>query len=230
MAVTAPPLGRAAVAAAVEATGVVAIVRLPDGDQIQEVAAALVAGGVRIFEITMTVPGAVEIIAALVASAGPGVVVGAGTVLDAPSASAVIEAGAAFVVSPVFSPEVVAVCRDAGRAVMPGCFSPTEIVAAWNAGADLVKVFPATSLGPAFFKDILAPLPTLRLMPTGGVTLENAGSWIKAGAVAIGVGSALVDRTAVRERRFDEIQHNARAFIDAVAAARPPHTTVVEPR
>lgn len=226
---SAPRLSRAAVVGAVEATGVVAIVRLPDGDQIHEVAAALVAGGVRVFEITMTVPGAVEIIAALVASAGPGVVVGAGTVLDGPTASAVIEAGAAFVVSPVFSLDVVAVCREADRAVMPGCFSPTEILTAWNAGPDVVKVFPATSLGPAFFKDVLAPLPALRLMPTGGVTRENAGSWIKAGAVAIGVASALVDRTAVRERRFDEIQQNARAFIDAVAAARP-QIGVVKPR
>jgi len=227
--VTAAPLDRRAVVGLIERTGVVAIVRLPEGDQIHEVAAALVAGGVHVFEVTMTVPGAVEIIAALVASAGPDVVVGAGTVLDGPTASAVIEAGAAFVVSPVFSPEVVAVCREADRAVMPGCFSPTEILTAWNAGADLVKVFPATSLGPGFFKDVLAPLPALRLMPTGGVTRENAGSWIGAGAVAIGVGSALVDRAAVRDRRFDQIQQNARAFIDAVAAARP-QTGVVKPR
>jgi 2-dehydro-3-deoxyphosphogluconate aldolase/(4S)-4-hydroxy-2-oxoglutarate aldolase len=103
---------------------------------------------------------------------------------------------------------------------MPGCFSPTEILSAWEAGADIVKVFPATSLGPSFFKDIRGPLPQLRLMPTGGVTRENAGDWIRAGAVAIGAGTALVDSKAVAERRFDVITANARHFIEAVQRAR----------
>lgn len=217
---TATPLDRRAVVGLIERTGVVAVVRLPDAGQVHDVAAALLAGGVSAIEITMTVPGAVEIIASLVASAGAEVLVGAGTVLDETTARAVIDAGAAFVVSPVFRPAVMEVCREAGRAVMPGCFTPSEILSAWEAGADMVKVFPATSLGPAFFKDVLAPMPLLRLMPTGGVTRENAGAWIRAGAAAIGVGTALVDRVAVRERRFDEIRQNARYFVDAVAAAR----------
>ena len=186
----AAPRSRAEVVRAIEAVGVVAVVRLPDAAQAQAVTAALVAGGVTAIEITMTVPGAVDLIATLAATAPATVIIGAGTVLDAATATAVIDAGAAFVVSPVFEPGVVAACLAADRAVMPGCFTPTEIHAAWQAGADVVKVFPATSLGPAFFSDVLAPMPQLRLMPTGGVTRENAGAWIRAGAVAIGVGSA----------------------------------------
>jgi 2-dehydro-3-deoxyphosphogluconate aldolase/(4S)-4-hydroxy-2-oxoglutarate aldolase len=124
------------------------------------------------------------------------------------------------VVSPVFEPGVVAACLAADRAVMPGCFTPTEIHTAWQAGADMVKVFPATSLGPAFFTDVLAPMPRLRLMPTGGVTRENAGAWIRAGAAAIGVGSALVDKAAVREGRWADLTAAARQFVEAVAAAR----------
>ncbi len=205
---------------AIERVGVVAVVRLPDAAQAYEVADALAAGGVTAIEITMTVPRAVEVIAALVARASAEVIVGAGTVLDAATARSVIDAGAAFVVSPVFKPEVVAACRAADCAVMPGCLTPTEILAAWEAGADLVKVFPATALGPSFFSDVLAPMPMLRLVPTGGVTRENAGAWIRAGATAIGVGSALVDRAAVREGRLHDITATARVFVDAVATAR----------
>jgi 2-dehydro-3-deoxyphosphogluconate aldolase/(4S)-4-hydroxy-2-oxoglutarate aldolase len=220
MALMAAPQSRLDVVRAIEHVGVVAVVRLPDAAQAQEVAGALVTGGVTAIEITMTVSGAVELIAALARTAPPEVIVGAGTVLDAATARAVIDAGAAFVVSPVFKPEVVGVCREAGRAVMPGCFTPTEILQAWEAGADVVKVFPATSLGPAFFGDLLAPMPWLKLMPTGGVSLANAEGWIRAGAVAVGVGSALVDRAAVREGRLHDITAKARAFVDAVAAAR----------
>ena len=138
------------------------------------------------------------------------------------TAEAVIAAGAQFVVGPVLRPDVVAACRARDVAVMPGCFTPTEILAAWDAGADIVKVFPATSLGPTFFKDMRGPLPHVKLMPTGGVTRQNAGEWIRAGAVAIGVGTALVDGAAVQARRFDDITASARDFIAAVAAARQP--------
>jgi 2-dehydro-3-deoxyphosphogluconate aldolase/(4S)-4-hydroxy-2-oxoglutarate aldolase len=216
----AAPRARAEVVRAIEEVGVVAVVRLPDAARALDVASALVAGGVTAIEITMTVPDAVALIATLARTAPPEVIVGAGTVLDANAARAVLEAGAAFVVSPVFKPEVVAVCRKADRAVMPGCFTPTEILRAWEAGADVVKVFPATSLGPTFFSDLLAPLPGLKLMPTGGVTRDNAGAWIRAGAVAIGAGSALVDRAVVRDGRFADITMNARAFVAAVADAR----------
>jgi 2-dehydro-3-deoxyphosphogluconate aldolase/(4S)-4-hydroxy-2-oxoglutarate aldolase len=211
---------RAAVLSVIEATGVVAVIRLRDAGAIRDVADALSAGGVRALEVTMTVPGAVAIIEQLSLTVPSSVVVGAGTVMDVETARRVMNAGASFVVSPVFRPEVVAVCRGAGVAVMPGCFSPTEIHAAWEAGADIIKVFPATALGATYFKDLRGPMPQLRLMPTGGVSLENAGVWIRAGAVALGVGTALVDPALVASRAFDTLTARAQAFVDAVHAAR----------
>jgi 2-dehydro-3-deoxyphosphogluconate aldolase/(4S)-4-hydroxy-2-oxoglutarate aldolase len=170
----------------------------------------------------MTVPRAVALIESLTASAPGGVIVGAGTVLDAETARQVILAGARFVVSPVLRPAVIELGHRYDVAVMPGCFTPTEILTAWEAGADVVKVFPASAVGPGFFKDVHGPLPQVRLMPTGGVTRENAGAWIAAGAVAIGVGTALVDPKAVSAGRFDLVSANARHFIDAVQGARAP--------
>ena len=204
----------------IEATGVVAVIRLAESAGLLAVADALAAGGVRALEVTMTVPRAVELIEELATSLPPEFAVGAGTVLDGETARQVIQAGARFVVSPVFRPEVIAVAHRYGAAAMPGCFTPTEILSAWEAGADIVKVFPATALGPGFFSDIRAPLPQVRLMPTGGVTRENAGDWIRAGAAAIGVGTALVDRRAVAARQFDTISANAKHFIEAVRHAR----------
>jgi 2-dehydro-3-deoxyphosphogluconate aldolase / (4S)-4-hydroxy-2-oxoglutarate aldolase len=212
--------GRADVVRRIEADGVVAVIRLTDASQLRAVADALAAGGVRALEVTMTVPRAVELIEELALSLPPEILVGAGTVLDAETARQVIGAGARFVVSPVFRPAVIEMSHRHDVAVMPGCFTPTEILAAWEQGADVVKVFPATALGPAFFRDIRGPLPQLRLMPTGGVTVDNASDWIRAGAVAIGVGTALVERAAVEQRRFDAITARARHFIDAVRLAR----------
>ncbi|MCX6544596.1 MAG: bifunctional 4-hydroxy-2-oxoglutarate aldolase/2-dehydro-3-deoxy-phosphogluconate aldolase [Acidobacteria bacterium] len=204
----------------IEASGVVAVIRLTDASQLRAVAEALLAGGVRALEVTMTVPRAVALIEELSAGLPAGVLVGAGTVLDAETARQVILAGARFVVGPVFRRDVIEMCHRYDTAVMPGCFTPTEILSAWEAGADIVKVFPATALGPGFFKDVRGPLPQVRLMPTGGVTRENAGDWIRAGAVAIGVGTALVDKKAVAERRYDDITASARHFVEAVRAAR----------
>ena len=214
------PSTRADVVARIEATGVVAVLRLTDASAGREVADALAAGGVTALEVTMTVPGAVALIEQLALTLPSSCLVGAGTVVDAATATEVIRAGARFVVGPVMRPDVIAACRERDVAVMPGCFSPTEILAAWDAGADIVKVFPATSLGPAFFKDIRGPLPQVKLMPTGGVTRDNAGDWIRAGAVAIGVGTALVDAKAVAERRFADLTNAARHFVQAVAEAR----------
>jgi 2-dehydro-3-deoxyphosphogluconate aldolase/(4S)-4-hydroxy-2-oxoglutarate aldolase len=214
--------GRTAIVSAIESTGVVAVVRLNDADAFRDVAAALIEGGVRAIEITMTVPRAVALIESLASSAPADVIVGAGTVLDVETARQVILAGARFVVSPVLRPTVIELGHRYDVAVMPGCFTPTEILTAWEAGADVVKVFPATALGPGFFKDVRGPLPQVRLMPTGGVTRENAGEWIAAGAVAIGVGTALVDAKAVVARRFDLVTANARHFVEAVRAARSP--------
>jgi 2-dehydro-3-deoxyphosphogluconate aldolase/(4S)-4-hydroxy-2-oxoglutarate aldolase len=211
---------RAATVRLIEDTGVVAVIRLDDPGALRDVADALMAGGVRALEVTMTVPRATELIAQLAAALPNTFAVGAGTVTDADTARRVIDAGARFVVGPVLRPAVIAECRQRDVAAMPGCFSPTEILSAWEAGADVVKVFPATALGPAYLKDIHGPLPQIKLMPTGGVTRDNAGEWIKAGAVAIGVGTALVDRAAIKAKRFDTIAANARHFIVEVQRAR----------
>jgi 2-dehydro-3-deoxyphosphogluconate aldolase/(4S)-4-hydroxy-2-oxoglutarate aldolase len=211
---------RADVVAGIEQTGIVAVLRLTDASVVREVALALVEGGVTALEITMTVPRAVELIASVSRALPASCLLGAGTVVDKPTAEAVIGAGAQFVVSPVLRPDVIAACAAREVAVMPGCFTPTEILTAWEAGADVVKVFPATSLGPTFIRDMRGPLPQIKLLPTGGVTRDNAGDWIRAGAVAIGVGTALVDAAAVKARRFEDITASARAFVAAVAAAR----------
>jgi 2-dehydro-3-deoxyphosphogluconate aldolase / (4S)-4-hydroxy-2-oxoglutarate aldolase len=214
------PATRTDVVRDIEAGGVVAVLRLTGAAQLRAVAEALAEGGVRAIEVTMTVPGAVPLIEELGASLPRDILVGAGTVLDPETARQVILAGARFVVSPVFNREVVSLCHRYDVAAMPGCFTPTEILAAWEAGADMVKVFPATALGPGFFRDVHGPLPQVRLMPTGGVTRENAGDWIRAGAVAIGVGTALVTKKAVAAGRFDEITASARQFVEAVQHAR----------
>jgi 2-dehydro-3-deoxyphosphogluconate aldolase/(4S)-4-hydroxy-2-oxoglutarate aldolase len=211
---------RAAVTAQIEALGVVAVIRLKDPGKLRAVVDAMADGGVRALEVTMTVPGAVDLIRALASSLPPGFLIGAGTVIDAATARAVIDAGACFVVGPVFRPDVIAACHERDVAAMPGCFSPTEILAAHERGADIVKVFPATMLGPQFLKDVRAPLPQVKLMPTGGVTVENAGDWIRAGAVAVGLGSSLVDAKAIESSRFDVITANARKVVANIAAAR----------
>ena len=214
------PSRRAAVTAQIEALGVVAVIRLKDPAKLQASVDAMAEGGVRALEVTMTVPGAVDLIRGLARALPPGFLLGAGTVTDAPTARAVIDAGASFVVGPVFRPDVIAACHERDVPVMPGCFSPTEILAAHEAGADIVKLFPATLLGPQFVKDVRAPLPQVKLMPTGGVTLDNAGDWIRAGAVAVGLGSALLDAGAIAGGRFDVITANARRVVENVATAR----------
>jgi 2-dehydro-3-deoxyphosphogluconate aldolase/(4S)-4-hydroxy-2-oxoglutarate aldolase len=211
---------RASTLTAIESTGVVAVVRVRDAGAGRDIAAALIDGGVRAIEVTMTVPRAEELIESLAASAPSDVVIGAGTVLDAETAHRVILAGARFVVAPVLRLNVIEVCHRHDAAAIPGCFTPTEILTAWEAGADVVKVFPATALGSGFLKDLRGPLPQVRLMPTGGVTRENAGDWIAAGAMAIGVGTALVDPTVAAAGRFDAVAASARYFVDAVRGAR----------
>ncbi len=211
---------RAAVTAHIEAAGVVAVIRLKDPRTLRAVVDAMAEGGVRALEVTMTVPGAVDLIRALASSLPEGFVIGAGTVTDVATARAVIDAGASFVVGPVFRPEVIAACHERDVAAMPGCFSPTEILAAHECGADIVKVFPATLLGPQYLRDVRAPLPQVKLMPTGGVTLDNVGDWLRAGAVAVGLGSALLDAKAIDSGRLDIITANARRVVANVAAAR----------
>ncbi|HHY46426.1 MAG TPA: bifunctional 4-hydroxy-2-oxoglutarate aldolase/2-dehydro-3-deoxy-phosphogluconate aldolase [Firmicutes bacterium] len=201
-------------------TGVVAVIRAQSSDELIEVTSALKDGGLKAIEITMTTPGALEVVAAVAKRFRDEVIVGAGTVLDPETARMAILAGAEFVVGPTLNREVIALCKRYSKIVIPGAFSPTEILAAWEAGADVVKVFPATKLGPGFFKDILGPLPQVKLTPTGGVNLENAGEFIKAGAVFLGVGTALVDKKMVAEKRWDDLAALAHKYLEAVKVAR----------
>jgi 2-dehydro-3-deoxyphosphogluconate aldolase/(4S)-4-hydroxy-2-oxoglutarate aldolase len=212
---------REAIVRAIQELGIVAVIRLRDAAKLRGVVDALADGGVRALEVTMTVPNAVALIRELAPTMPEGFILGAGTVNDAATVNAVVDAGARYVVSPVFRREVIRACHDRGVAVAPGCFTPTEILDAHDAGADIIKVFPATALGPQYIKDVRAPLPQVKLMPTGGVTLDNAGDWIRAGAVAVGVGSALLDTAAIESGRFEVIAQNARRIVANVAAARP---------
>jgi 2-dehydro-3-deoxyphosphogluconate aldolase/(4S)-4-hydroxy-2-oxoglutarate aldolase len=211
---------RPGITAAIEEAGVVAVIRMQESERLRAVIDALGEGGVRALEVTMTVPGAVELIRGLSSSLPDGFLLGAGTVLDPQVAARVIDAGASFVVSPILRPAIIETCHRNGIAALPGCFTPTEIMTAWESGADIVKVFPATALGPAFFKDVRAPLPQLKLMPTGGVTLDNAGDWIRAGAVAVGVGTALLDRAAIEKGDYNVLRDNAARIVANVRAAR----------
>jgi 2-dehydro-3-deoxyphosphogluconate aldolase/(4S)-4-hydroxy-2-oxoglutarate aldolase len=204
----------------IEQLGVVAVIRLRDPGKLRAVVDAIAAGGVRALEVTMTVPGAVDLIRGLAPTLPDGFLLGAGTVIDAETARAVIDAGAQFVISPVFRREVIAACHERGVPVAPGCFTPTEILEAHEAGADIVKLFPATALGPQYIKDVRAPLPQVKLMPTGGVSPDNAGDWIRAGAVAVAAGSSLLDAAAIESGRFDVITANARRIVENVASAR----------
>ena len=200
--------------------GVVAVIRAPSPDVLPDVARALLEGGVPAIEVTMTTPKAIRGIEKLADSLGDKAVVGVGTILDAATCADAIHAGAQFVVSPSFDPDVVATTLKYGKVSIPGAFTPTEIMRVWSAGADVVKVFPSTTLGPGYFKDILAPLPQLRLTPTGGVDIKNVGEWIKAGAVFVGAGSALVTKDAMSKGDWGSISANAKSFVEAIRAAR----------
>ena len=199
----------------------VAVVRMKDAARLADAAEALRKGGVTAIEITMTVPGAAGIIREMARSKAPGMLVGAGTVLDTGMAADVIGAGADFVVSPITDLDMIEACRAAGVLVAPGAFTPTEIVSAWRAGADIVKVFPATSLGPQFCRDMRGPLPQIRLMPTGGVTIENARDFLAAGACCIGIGTALVDRKAVEAGDWTALEARARRLTASLATLEP---------
>jgi 2-dehydro-3-deoxyphosphogluconate aldolase/(4S)-4-hydroxy-2-oxoglutarate aldolase len=200
--------------------GVVAIVRLDSGEGLDRVAEALIKGGVTALEFTFTTPGALPALEAAAAHYGDKLLVGAGTVLDAETARTAILAGAEFIVAPTTDLPTIGLCRRYGKVCLPGAYTPTEMLRAYEAGADLIKLFPATTVGPRYIKDVLAPLPMLRIVPTGGISAENAGDYIRAGAVAVAMGSSLVDNTTVREGRFEVIATRARAAIAAVTAAR----------
>lgn len=194
----------------------VAVIRMSGTAKLIKVAEAIYKGGVRSVEITMTVPGALKMIEQANRIVGDYINIGVGSVLNKETAADAINAGAQYVVSPVFKLEVVQEAKKRNVPVMPGAFSPTEILTAFEAGADVVKVFPADIVGMAFFKSVLAPMPHLKLMPTGGVSLTNAGDWLKAGAVAVGVGSALLDKKAIADGNYDLLTQNAEKLMASI--------------
>ncbi len=204
----------------IEEQGVVAIVRLDREAPLVDVAAALAAGGIEVLEFTVTTPGALRAMEDASAALGRRVLVGAGTVLDPETARASILAGAAFVVMPTLNLDVITLCRRYDIPVIPGAMTPTEILSAWQAGADFVKVFPASALGADYIRQVRAPLPQVRLMPTGGISASNVAEYIRAGASAVGVGGKLVDKEAVAQRRYDQLTQRAREVVGALQTAR----------
>jgi 2-dehydro-3-deoxyphosphogluconate aldolase/(4S)-4-hydroxy-2-oxoglutarate aldolase len=197
-------------------SAIVAVVRAPDSDHMVEVARALADGGVTVVEFTMSVPHALDVLRQVRQALGDRLLLGAGTVLDTETARAVMLAGAEFIVAPTLNLDVIRLCRRYDKLVMPGAFTPTEILSAWEAGADIVKVFPADVAGPAFFKALRGPLPQIRLMPTGGVDLSTAAEFLKAGACCLGIGGHLVEPKAVADRNFDRIRGLAGQFVAIV--------------
>jgi 2-dehydro-3-deoxyphosphogluconate aldolase / (4S)-4-hydroxy-2-oxoglutarate aldolase len=202
-------------------TGLIPVIRAESAEIAVRAIDAIKGGGISVLEITMTVPGAIRVIEEAAARFGDDAIIGAGTVLDAETARACILAGAQFIVSPALDIETIACCRSLGIPVMPGAMTPSEVVTAWKAGADLVKVFPANAVGgPSYIKALKAPLPQIELVPTGGVSLDNAGDFIRAGAAAVGVGSDLVDTKALRGGEDISITERARQFVEIVRSAR----------
>jgi 2-dehydro-3-deoxyphosphogluconate aldolase/(4S)-4-hydroxy-2-oxoglutarate aldolase len=201
-------------------TGVVAIMRANSSDQLMAAADAIKTGGVKVIEVTMTTPGAIGVIAEATARYGDDVLFGAGTVLDTETARAAILAGAGFIVAPTLNLEVIALCNRYSIPVMPGCYTPTEMLTAWEAGADMIKLFPADVGGPALIKAIRAPLPQLDIVPVGGVNLDTAAEFIKKGAAALGVGSSLVNQKLLETGDMAELTRRAAAFIEAVKKGR----------
>jgi 2-dehydro-3-deoxyphosphogluconate aldolase/(4S)-4-hydroxy-2-oxoglutarate aldolase len=214
-------MSRADVLHTIREVGIVPVVRAESADEAGRAIAAIMAGGVPVLEITMTVPGAVTLIADLCRRFGREAVVGAGTVLDPETARACILAGAQFVVSPATNVSTIACCRRYGVPIMPGALTPTEVVAAWEAGADMVKVFPCSALGGAsYIRALKAPLPQIDLIPTGGVNLQTAADFIKAGSTALGVGADLVDLKALRDGKDALLTERARQLVEIVRTTR----------
>lgn len=204
-----------------ESLGLVPVVRASSSDEAMQVIEAIKAGGVNILEITMTVPGAVRVIEKVADKYGSDVLVGAGTVLDPETARACLLAGAQFIVSPALNLDTIAMCHRYSAPVMPGVLTPTEVITAWSAGADFVKVFPCGAVGGAsYIKNLKGPFPQIKMIPTGGVSLKTAQDFIRAGAAALGVGTDLVDVKAIREGKPEIVTERAIQFLDLVREAR----------
>lgn len=199
---------------------VVAIIRMDKSEKVISVAEAMIEGGIVSLEITMTTPNALQIIKKLNDNFGSDVLIGVGSVVDAEVAIKAIGAGAKYIISPIFKKEILEASHKLDIPAIPGCYTPTEIYTAQEAGADIVKVFPADQLGTNYIKAIKAPMPQLKVMPTGGVTLTNAGDWINAGACAVAVGSNLLDKAAIEENNFGKITANAELIIENIKNRR----------
>jgi len=201
--------------------GLIPVIRVASAREAMDVTEAIKEGGVSFIEITMSVQGAIDVIKELVQKYKDEIIMGAGTVLDPETGRAAILAGAQFIVSPTLNLDLIELAHRYSAVVIPGAMTPTEILTAWNAGADMVKVFPAAQLGgPEYIKALRGPLPQILLVPTGGVNLQNAGAFIKAGAIALGVGGELVDKKAMKEKKFHVITENTRAFLKTIREAR----------
>ena len=204
-----------------ERVGLIPVLRAKNAAQAHAVVEAMIAGGVTVVEVTMTVPGAVDLLKELKKEYGAKILLGSGTVTTADQCQATIDAGAEFVVSPSLHPEVIATTKKNGKVSCPGALTPTEAITAWNAGADYVKIFPCSALGGAsYLKALLAPFPQLKVIPTGGVTLETAESFLRAGARALGVGSDLVNLAAVDEGHPERITKTAKAYLKIIDGVR----------
>lgn len=200
--------------------GIVAIVRAEKSDKLVGVAEALLAGGVEVLEITFTVPNAIRVLEQIADRLGDQVLLGAGTVLDTETARAALLAGAQYIVSPNTNVSVIEMCKRYGKLIMPGALTPTEIITAWQAGADIVKIFPSEITGPGYLKALRGPLPQIRLMPTGGVNLQTAAEFLKSGACALGIGGSLVEAKAVQTGDFARITALAKQYVEIVKATR----------
>jgi len=211
---------RAEIIERIKRSGLIAILRHTEAKRAIETAEALRSAGVEVVEVTMNTAGALDMLRALREHFGTSLAIGAGTVLSTEAAAQAVEAGARLIVSPHFDEQIVHFAVERELAVVPGAFTPTEIFRAWMAGASFVKVFPAGPVGPRYLRDVLAPLSQIPLIPTGGVNLDNAAEFIKAGAAALGLGSALVDPKLVAAGRFAELNETARAFLAAVKSGR----------
>ncbi|MCF7886119.1 MAG: bifunctional 4-hydroxy-2-oxoglutarate aldolase/2-dehydro-3-deoxy-phosphogluconate aldolase [Candidatus Marinimicrobia bacterium] len=204
----------------IENSGLVAVIRLQNEDKLANIIEALSDGGVKSLEITMTTPGAIKIIDNITDQLEDDFIVGVGSVLDSETAVAAIHAGAEFVVSPILKEEIIQAAHRYGKVVVPGAFSPNEAIRAWEMGADVVKIFPASNLGPKYLKNIHGPMPQIKLSPTGGVNKENAADYIKYGASFLGVGSALLDKDMIKNNDWDALKNNAQKFINIINKAR----------
>ncbi len=214
-------MSRESTIAAILETGIIPVIRAASAEQALEASRAVMRGGITTLEITMTVPRAIQVMEKLADQLGDSVLLGAGTILDTETARAAILAGAEFIVTPAYKRDVITMAHRYSKPVMPGALTPTEVLTAWETGADFVKVFPAGNMGgPKYIRSLKAPFPHIRMIPTGGVNLENAQDFLLAGSAALGVGADLVDLKALEAGKVGVIEENARKFLDCVKKAR----------